>query len=100
MAPGPGAPATQGHFLDIRDLAGAWRGDLASCFSARAKVMDFKYEVQKLAEGLAEDEYGVDFFELSINRQYQVYKEAEAIYVERAADRADQMRKADRENFR
>jgi hypothetical protein len=58
---------------------------------------DYKYEMQLIAEQIAEDEYGKDFYELSQDLQYQVFTRAEREYVERACDRADYLRKAERE---
>ena len=58
---------------------------------------DYKYDMQLIAEQIAEDEYGKDFYELSNELQYQVYTRAEREYVERACDRADYARKAQRE---
>lgn len=59
---------------------------------------DYKWDIQCLAEQIADEQFGVDFYDLSGQRRYEVFMEAERRYVERACDRADYMRKAEREN--
>ncbi len=61
---------------------------------------DYKWDIQCIAEEIAAQEFGLDFYELSNDQQYQVFTRAEREYVERACDRADYLPKAERENPR
>ncbi len=60
---------------------------------------DYKYEIQLIAEELAEERYGKDFYDLSQDEQYTVFTEAQKQWVERQCDHADYLRKAARENL-
>jgi hypothetical protein len=59
---------------------------------------DYKFDMQMIAEELAEERYGKDFYELSPDQQYETFNDAAHRYSERACDRADYLRKAAREN--
>jgi hypothetical protein len=58
---------------------------------------DYKWDMQVIAEELAEKLYGKDFYDLDRNTQYAVYTQATQQYVERLCDRGDYLRKAKRE---
>ena len=58
---------------------------------------DYKYDIQMIAEGIAQERYDKDFYDLSDGQQYEVYTDAQSRYFDRAADRADYWRKAQRE---
>ena len=60
--------------------------------------LDYKFDMQMIAEEMAETLYGKDFYDLDPQIQYAVYQQATVEYVERLADRADYLRKAEREN--
>jgi hypothetical protein len=59
---------------------------------------DYKYDMQLIAEGLAEELYEADFYELPKEVQYKLYDQAMQQYTERMCDQADYLRKAEREN--
>ena len=59
---------------------------------------DYKYDMQMIAEEIAQAWYNTDFYRLSDDAQYQVYTAAEEKYRERICDRSDYLRKAEREN--
>ena len=59
---------------------------------------DYKYDMQMIAEELAEERYGREFYDLPKNLQYETFSEAMQAYSDRLADRADYLRKAEREN--
>jgi len=59
---------------------------------------DYKYDMQLIAEELAQSLYEKDFYDLDQDTQYAVYNQAMVSYTERLCDRADYMRKAEREN--
>jgi hypothetical protein len=61
---------------------------------------DYKWDMQLIAEDLAQTLYGKDFYDLDGPTQYTVYNQAIVMYTERMADRADYLRKAERENPR
>jgi len=44
---------------------------------------DYKYDMQMIAEELAEERFGKDFYELPQETQFQLFDEAMAQYVER-----------------
>jgi hypothetical protein len=44
---------------------------------------DYKYDMQMIAEELAEERYGKDFYDLPDEVQYRLYDEAMNQYVER-----------------
>ena len=52
-------------------------------------MRDYKYEMQMLAEREAEEVYGKDFYELSQDEQYRVFRGAEEAWVEKMAGSAD-----------
>ena len=58
---------------------------------------DRKWNMQMLAEELADKLYGKEFYDLPQNLQMEVYHGATVEYVERLCDRADCLRKATRE---
>jgi hypothetical protein len=58
---------------------------------------DYKYDMQVMAEELAEERFGRDFYSLSDEMQYAIYREAQGNYTDRLADRADFLRKSERE---
>ena len=58
---------------------------------------DYKYDMQMIAEELAEERYGKDFYELPSEVQYATFNEAVQEYANRMADRGDYLRKAARE---
>lgn len=60
---------------------------------------DYKWDMQVIAEELAEKLYGKDFYDLPADAQYAVYNQAIQTYTERLCDRADYLRKAARENL-
>ena len=55
-------------------------------------------DMQVIAEELAEELYGKDFYDLDKDTQYAVYNQATQQYVERLCDQGDNLRKAAREN--
>lgn len=60
---------------------------------------DYKYAIQMIAEEMAEEKYGKDFYDLSDDAQYEVYTEASRRYWDRLADLGDYLRKAERERI-
>ncbi len=60
---------------------------------------DYKYDMQMIAEELAENRYGKDFYDLDDDTQYAVFNEAMGEYSDRMADMGDYLRKAQKENF-
>ena len=55
--------------------------------------MDKKYEIQKIAEGIAYREHGLSFYDLSEETQDIVFGKAEVEFEERMMEKADQLRK-------
>lgn len=53
---------------------------------------DYKYEMQMIAEEKAEEEYGMDFYDLPSDVQSSVFGEAEQEYIDRRMMQADLMR--------
>ena len=53
---------------------------------------DYKYEMQMLAEAAAEEEYGMDFYDLPEDVRHKVFSAAEETYFENRAHEADLMR--------
>lgn len=60
---------------------------------------DYKYGIQMVAEELAEEKYGMGFYDLTHKQQFEVYSEAQRQYFDRQADFADYHRKAEREHI-
>lgn len=60
-------------------------------------MSDYKDDIQLIYDNLCSDRFDKNYWELPDDVQYKLYMEAQALYVERAADRADYMRKAERE---
>lgn len=58
---------------------------------------DYKWDIQCIADELSQTLYEKDFYELDGDTQYAVYTQANQTYVERLVDRADYLRKAERE---
>ena len=59
--------------------------------------MDYKYAMQLVAEELAEERYGKDFYDCTDQQQYELYTEAERTWMERQCDMADYYRKSEME---
>lgn len=53
---------------------------------------DYKYAMQMRAEEIAEEEYGMDFYDLPEHIQTKVFREAEEGHFDDMAHRADMMR--------
>ena len=62
-------------------------------------MSDYKFDMQLIAEQIAENRYGRDFYELPIELQIEVFGEATQEWSDRQADRADFLRKAEREKI-
>ena len=60
-------------------------------------MSDYKDQIQAIFEELATERYNLDYWELTNETQDRLYREATNIYAERMADRADYLRKAERE---
>jgi hypothetical protein len=60
--------------------------------------MDYKEEIQAIFEGMVQSEFGCNYWDLSDDEQYRLYNAATREYAERRADRADYLRKAQRES--
>jgi hypothetical protein len=58
---------------------------------------DYKYAAQLRAEEIAEQEFGCDFYDLPPERQAEIYERGLHGHVESLMDRADDLRKAERE---
>jgi hypothetical protein len=58
---------------------------------------DYKWDIQVIAERLADERYQSDFYDLNEARQQEVYTEAMSLWSDALADHADYMRKAERE---
>lgn len=58
---------------------------------------DYKWDMQMIAEELAQSRHGKDFYDLDSDTQYALFTEASRQYVERMCDHADYLRKAERE---
>lgn len=58
---------------------------------------DYKWEMQIIAEELAETLHGKDFYELDQDTQYAVYTKAMQSWSERQCDRADYLRDVEKE---
>jgi hypothetical protein len=52
-------------------------------------MSDYKYEIQMEAERLAEERFGVDFYDLPENEQYNVFLDAEVNWSEKKAAQAE-----------
>lgn len=50
---------------------------------------DYKYEMQMLAEDIALEDYGMDFYSLNPAKQHEVFSRAMEEWSERQASRAD-----------
>lgn len=61
---------------------------------------DYKWDIQVRAEELAFELYNKDFYDLDTETQYRVYERAMHSWSDSLADRADYLRKAERENMR
>jgi hypothetical protein len=59
---------------------------------------DYKWDIQLIAEEMAMEQYGKEFYDLSSYGQQAVYEQAMDKYHNRLADRADYLRKAQRED--
>jgi len=55
--------------------------------------MDKKYQIQLIAEEIAEERHHCEFYELSDELQSKVWREAEVRFEESLMDRADMLRK-------
>lgn len=68
----------------------------------REQIMsgDYKDEIQSLFEALVALEFGCNYWDLPQDEQYRLYMQASREYADRMADRADYLRKAERENPR
>jgi hypothetical protein len=65
---------------------------------ARSKsVLDYKDAIQAIFEEMCYDRYDQHYWELPDETQYELYLEAQRTYVDQMADRADYLRKAERE---
>jgi len=58
---------------------------------------DYKWDIQCIAEEMAEELYEKEFYDLTNDQQYEVFLKAERRYVDRMADHADYLRKRERE---
>lgn len=58
---------------------------------------DYKYEMQLLAEEIAEQRYGKEFYDLTADQQYECFTAGSDKWVEQRCDQADYLRKAARE---
>ena len=54
-------------------------------------ISDYKYDIQLMAESLALERYGLDFYSLGSPRQQQVFADASVAYWDRVASAADGM---------
>lgn len=61
---------------------------------------DYKYEMQLLAEEIAEQRYGKEFYELTDDQQYECFMAGSREWCDRMADKGDNLRKAAMENGR
>jgi hypothetical protein len=64
---------------------------------SRTKMMDHKDAIQAIFEEMCYDRYDRRYWELPDETQYELYLEAQRTYVDQVADRADYLRKAERE---
>lgn len=55
------------------------------------KIMDYKYESQLLADQMAEDEHGKDFYKLPPDVQHRLYERALTRWTEQQYARAESM---------
>ena len=53
------------------------------------RLNDYKYDIQLMAEELALNRYGLDFYSLGSPRQQEVFADASVAYWEKVADVAD-----------
>ena len=60
-------------------------------------MLDYKEHIQAIFENLCMQRHFANYWDLPQDLQFKLYAEAEREYAERAADRADYMRKAERE---
>jgi hypothetical protein len=58
---------------------------------------DYKYDMQVMAEDLAEAEYGDAFYNLSKEKQHECFTRAMSGYYDRIADMADYLRDVEKE---
>ena len=50
---------------------------------------DYKYEMQMIAEDLAEQKYGREFYNLPKDTQYQIFLQAEEVWMDKAITAAE-----------
>ena len=60
-------------------------------------MLDYKEQIQAIFEEMVDREFGCNYWDLSEDEQYELYKKATKEYTERVADQADYFRKAERE---
>ena len=60
-------------------------------------MSDYKDAIQAIFEEMCFDEFGTEFWDLSDDVQATLYTKAEREYADRMADRADYLRKRERE---
>ena len=60
-------------------------------------MSDYKDQIQEIFEALVLEQHACEYWDLPQSEQDRLYREAEERYVDRAADRADYLRKAQRE---
>lgn len=58
---------------------------------------DYKYDIQMIAEDLAQEKYGKGFYDCTDDQQYELYTVAMETWRDRLCDQADYLRKAQRE---
>jgi hypothetical protein len=54
-------------------------------------MSDYKYEMQMIAEQVAYDDYGCDFFDLSSETQYNIFRKAEDTWSENMMAEAESL---------
>ena len=59
--------------------------------------LGYKDQIQAIFEEMCAEKYGVDYWNLPQDTQYRLYNEATRVYADRMADRADYLRKRERE---
>jgi hypothetical protein len=52
---------------------------------------DYKYEIQIIAEELAEEEYYIDYYSLGEPQQVMIFQKAEILWAEMKAGEAEEM---------
>ena len=60
-------------------------------------MLDYKEQIQAIFEELVDRHYGCNYWELPEEKQQFLYAEATELATDRLADRADYLRKAERE---